>query len=79
MVVYITSFEDFKNYVECAKTIFYRVLDNEVRIYAGRVGCKVQCRTKEELNKILEWIESLEQTKTVIEIQDVVSEDVFFI
>jgi len=79
MVVYVTSFEDFKNYVDCVKTVFYRVLEGEVRIYAGRVGCKIKYRDKDELNRIIEWLANLEETKPVIEITDVESEDAFFI
>lgn len=79
MVIFVTNFEDFKQYVDCAKTIFYRILEGEIRIYAGRVGCKIQYKDKKELEKILEWIASLEQTKTIVEITDVQSEDSFFI
>ena len=79
MVVYVTSFEDFKQYVDCAKTVFYRVLDGEIRIYAGRVGTKIQFKNEKEKSAILKWLAELEQTKTVIEIEDIESEDTFFI
>jgi len=79
MVVYVTSLKDFKEYVDCAKTVFFRVLPGEIRIFAGRVGVKVTYKDEKEKKEVLDWLENLKQTKTVIEIKDIESEDTFFI
>jgi len=79
LVIYVVSFEDFKQYVDAARCIFWRDLGGEIRIYAGRVGVKIEISDPKQKQKILEWLKSLEKTKTVLEIKDVSSEDQFFI
>jgi len=79
VVIYVVSLEDFKEYVDAARCIFYRDLGNEIRIYAGRVGVKIEITDPNQKKSILEWLRSLEKTKTVLEIKDVSSEDQFFI
>lgn len=79
MVIFVTSFKDFKEYVDNARCIYFRVLPGEIRIYSGRVGVKVEYRDEREKREILDWLEKLKQTKTVVEIKDVQSEDAFFL
>jgi len=79
VVIYVVNLEDFKQYVDAARCIFWRDLGNEIRIYAGRVGVKIEITDPKERQKIVEWLKTLEKTKTVLEIKDVTSEDQFFI
>ena len=79
MVIYVVRLEDFKEYVDNARCVYFRVLPGEIRIYAGRVGVKVPYKDEKEKREVLEWLEKLRQTKTVLEIKDVQSEDAFFL
>lgn len=78
-MVYVVSFEGFKEYVGTTRCIFYRIYDGEIRIYAGRVGTVVNCNGPDEKTQILEYLKKLEATKTVLKIEDVTNEEMFFV
>jgi len=79
VVLVAKSLDDLKEYVESVRCVFYRVLENEVRVLAGRIGIKLPFRNEYEKKEILEFLKQLKETKRVIEITDVTDESVFFL
>ena len=78
-MVLIVDFDSFKEYIKECRIIFYRVLENEIRINAGKVATVIQFRDENEKQRILAWLESLKETKIVVHVKDVVRDESFFI
>jgi len=72
------DFEAFKEYVDCVRTIYYRILEDEIRIYAGRVSTRIPYKNEKEKQEILEWLRKLKQTKKVANVRDVTTIEAFF-